>query len=96
MAPCVAGDNQGGESRDLFGLFCTCIRTGQVRKLFIISLILNAFSCGEMHIPYLCNQQRNIEVFYVCPLSFQHNLEQRQNVFARGCLENYSVHGHIS
>ena len=40
---------QGGESRDLFRLFRTCIRTRPVRKLFIISLILNEFSCGDVH-----------------------------------------------
>ena len=54
---------QGGESRDLFRLFRTCIRTGPVRKLFIISLILNEFSCGDVHMSCLCNQQTNIEVF---------------------------------
>ena len=41
-----------------FGLFCTCIRTGRLRELFTISLILIKFSCGEVHIPCLCNQQR--------------------------------------
>ena len=59
----INGRYQGGESRDLFRLFCTCIRTGPVRKLFIVSLILNEFSCGEVHMPCLCNQQTNIEVF---------------------------------
>ena len=54
---------QGGESLDLFRLFRTCIRTGPVRKLFIISLILNEFSCGDVHMSCLCNQQTNIEVF---------------------------------
>ena len=32
---------QGGESRDLFWLFCTYIRTERVRKLCSSSLILN-------------------------------------------------------
>ena len=54
---------QGGESRDLFWLFRTCIRPGPVRKLFIISLILNEFSCGDVHMSCLYNQQTNIEVF---------------------------------
>ena len=59
----LCGFSQGGESRDLFRLFRTCIRTGPVRKLFIISLILNEFSCGDVHMSCLCNQQTNIEVF---------------------------------
>ena len=54
---------QGGESRDLFRLFRICIRTGPVRKFFIISLILNEFSCGDVLMSCLCNQQTNIEVF---------------------------------
>ena len=60
--------DQGGESRDLFRLFRTCIRTGPVRKLFIISLILNEFSCGDVHMSCRCNQQTNIEVFYAYAL----------------------------
>ena len=36
-----------------------------MRKLFIAFLILNEFSCGEVHIPSLCKQQTNIEKFCV-------------------------------
>ena len=61
---------------------------GQVRKLFITSLVLYEFSCGEVHIPCLCKQQMNIEVFCVnARCNFLHNLEQRHSVFAQGeCL----------
>ena len=82
---------QGGESHDLSRLFCTCIRTQGVRKLFIISLILNVFSSSEVHIPCLCKQQMNIEVVFFYP----HNLEQRHSVFARVCEKKYSMHGNI-
>ena len=58
-----------------------------MRKLFITSLILNKFSCGEAHIPGLFNQETNIEVLCVYALFFQHNREQRHSVFARGCVE---------
>ena len=67
-----------------------------MRKLFIASLILKEFSCGEVHIPCLCKQQTNIGKFYVMRCSFLHNLEQRHSVFARGSVENYSVHENIS
>ena len=54
---------QGGESRDLFWLFCTCIRTEEVIKLFSTSLVLNRFSCGKVQILCFHKQQMNIEVF---------------------------------
>ena len=86
---------QGGESHDLFLLFCTCIRIEWVRKLFSTSLILNKFSCGELQIP--CRkQQMTIEVFYVMCCSFLHNLELRLKVFAQDCVEKYSVHSNSS
>ena len=72
----------GGESPDLFSLFCTCIRTERVRKLFITSLILNKFSCGKVQILCLYKQQMTMEVFYVTHCSFPHKLEQRHSVFA--------------
>ena len=87
---------QGGESCDLFWLFCTCIWTERVRKLFISSLILYEFSCSKVQILCLPKQQTSIEVFYVMRCSFLHNLEQRLSVFARGCVEKYSVHGNSS
>ena len=87
---------EGGESRDLFWLLCTCIRTDRVRKLFIPSLILDEFSRGKLQIPCLCKQQTDIKVFYVTRCSFLHNIEQRLSVFARGCVEKYSAHGNTS
>ena len=44
----MVSSNQGGESRDLFWLFCTCIRTERVIILFSTSLILNEFLSGTM------------------------------------------------
>ena len=70
-----------GRECDLFWLFCKCIWTGQVRKLFITSLILDECSCNEVHRPCLCKQQTNIEVFCVNTLQFLHNREQRHSVF---------------
>ena len=87
---------QGGESRDLFWLFCTCIRTERVRKLFSTSLILSEFPCGTMKVPCLRKQQMNIEVSYVMRCIFLHNLEQRLSVFARGCVAKYSAHSNSS
>ena len=87
---------QGGESRDLFWLFCTCIRTEQVRKLFSTSLILSEFPCGTMKEPCLRMQQMNIEVSYVMRCIFLRDLELRLSVFARGCVAKYSVHSNSS
>ena len=53
-----------------FWLFCTCIWTERVRKLFSTSLILNEFSCGKMQMPCLRKQQMNIEVSYVMRFIF--------------------------
>ena len=53
-----------------FWLFCTCIWTERVRKLFGTSLILNEFSCGKMQMPCLRKQQMNIEVSYVMRFIF--------------------------
>ena len=66
----VGGGGGGGESHDLFLLFCTCIWTDRVRKLFFTSLILNKFSCRNVQIPCLHEQQTNTEVFYVMHCSF--------------------------
>ena len=70
-----------------------------MRKLFITSLIFNEFSCGEVHIHHVLVTSKRIlkcSVFMHC--SFLHNFEQRQNVdvFAQGCVEQYSVHGNTS
>ena len=87
---------QGEESQELFWLLITCIRTERVRKLFITSLIFNEFSCGQVQIPCLRKQQTSIEPYYVTRYRFLHSLEQRLSVFARGCVEKYSVHGNSS
>ena len=73
---------QGGESRNLFRLFRTCIRTARVRKLFRTSKILTEFSCGKVQVPCLCKQKINIEMCYVMRCSFLHNLEQRLKTFS--------------
>ena len=67
-----------------------------VGTLFITSLTVNEFSCDEVHIPCLCNQQRNVEVVCVYTLKLPHNLEQRHSVFSRGCVEKYRMHGDTS
>ena len=80
---------QGRESRDLFCLFCTCIRTERVRKFFLASLIHNEFSSGKE--PCLYKQQLKAVVFYFTCCSFLHNLEQNLSVFARGCVKKKTV-----
>ena len=72
-------------------IFCTYIRTERVRTFVIISLILSAFSYGKAQIPHrFCNKPLSKRYFHA-RCSFPHYLEQRQNVFARGCVENYSA-----
>ena len=40
-------------------------------NFFITFLILNEFSCHEVHIPCHCNQQTSIEVFFcLCAVAF--------------------------
>ena len=68
--------------------YCYFVPIFRQEKLFITSLILNEFSCSEVQKPCLCNQQTNVQVFYVTGCSFIHNLKQRLLVFARGCVEN--------
>ena len=51
---------QGGESCDFLQLFCTCIRTERVRKMFIIFLILSEFSCSKVEKPCIYSQRQNI------------------------------------
>ena len=58
--------------------FCTYLRTERVRKLIIVSLILNEFSCGKMQVLKSRFQARCI---------FPHKLEQRMKVFARAYVE---------
>ena len=50
-----------GDSHDILYLYSDWT----VRKLFITSSILKEFLCDEAHIPCLCNQEMNIEVFCV-------------------------------
>ena len=59
--------------------FCTYLRTERVRKLIIVSLIFNEFSCGKMQVLKSRFQARCI---------FPHKLEQRMKVFARAYVEN--------
>ena len=39
--------------------------------------------------------KRRLKGFVLMHCNFLHNLEQRQNVFARVCVEKYNVHGKI-
>ena len=72
-------------------IFYTYIRTEWVRTFVIIYLILNAFSYDKVQIPHsFCSKPLSKRCFHA-RCSFPHNLEQRQNVFARGCVENYSA-----
>ena len=72
-------------------IFYTYIRTERVRTFVIISLILNAFSYGKAQIPHrFYGKPLSMRCFHA-RCSFPHNLEQRQNVFARGCVENHSA-----
>ena len=46
---------------------------------------------GKAQIPHrFCSKPLSMRCFHA-RCSFPHNLEQRQNVFARGCVENYSA-----
>ena len=54
----------------LLWLFCTCIRTDRVRKLFITSLMLNKVLCRKVQIPCLHIQQTSITMFFVMHCSF--------------------------
>ena len=72
-------------------IFYTYIRTERVRTFVNISLIFNAFSYGKAQIPHrFCSKPLSKRCFHA-RCSFSHNLEQRQNVFARDCVENYSA-----
>ena len=78
-----------------FGYFVPVF--GQTGKK-IVHYFVNTqrISCSKVEIPRLCKQQMNIEVFYVIHCSFLHTLEQRHSVFARDCVEKYSVTVNIS
>ena len=39
------------------------------------------------------NSEQILKGFVLCAVVFVHNLKQRLSVFARGCVEKYSVHG---
>ena len=73
--------------------FCTYIQTERVRKLIIISLILNEFSCGKVQIHYrFCSKSLDKSHFharYIYILFFfLQKFEQIMNCFARGCVKN--------
>ena len=66
--------------------FCAYIQTEWLRKLIIISIILNKFSCGKVQI--LCRFSSKLfdkSRFYAHCI-FPHKLEQRMKVFARVCV----------
>ena len=71
--------------------FCAYIQTEQVRKLIIISLILNEFSRGKAQIHVLCHFSSkpfgNSGFHARC--IFPHKLEQCMEVFAQACVEKY-------
>ena len=80
------------ESHDFLHLY-----SDRTDKIFIIiSLILIEFSYGEMQKPHLfiCSKKLSERYFYACCI-FSHNLKQRQNVFASGCVENYRKNSKI-
>ena len=68
---------QGGESRDLLWLFCTCIRIERVRKLFITFLIRNELLSSKVQIPCFRKKLKAIKAFYVTSCSFLHIPKQR-------------------
>ena len=72
--------HRGDESRDFFH--------PRIRIFVIISLIVNEFSYGKakIHHPSCCKPLYKRHFHFYC--IFSHNLEQRQKVFARGCVEN--------
>ena len=71
--------------------FSTYIRTERVRKLIIISLILNEFSSGEVQIPCrFCSLSLDKSRFHERCI-FPHKFEQCMKVFARACVDKYSA-----
>ena len=78
---------QGGESRGFLQLFCTYIRAERVRKLFIIFLILNEFSCCKVE--NLCSDGIS-KCSYATRCIFIHKFEQRLSYVARTCVEKYT------
>ena len=71
-------------------IFYTYIRTERVKIFVIISLMLSGFSYGKAQIPHrFCSKPLSQRLFHAL-CRFPHNLEQRQNVFARGFVENYN------
>ena len=58
------------------------------------SFILNEFSCSKKQVPCVRKQQTKIEA-YIMRSYFLNNFEQSVSVFARGCVEKYSVHEKI-
>ena len=60
--------------------FCTCIRTEQVRELFIIFLILNEFSCIKVEVPCLYSQCWNIYVILCYAMYFSTQAPARTSI----------------
>ena len=69
--------------------FCTYIQTEQVRKLIIISLILDEFLCGQVQILCrFCSKSLDKSCFHAYYI-FPHMLEQYMKVFSWACVEKY-------
>ena len=60
----------GGESLDFLQLFCTCIRTEQVRKTLIIFLILNEFHVVKWKNLELIHSDGISQCFYATQVFF--------------------------
>ena len=71
--------------------FCTYIGTERVRKLIIISLILNEFSCGKVQILCRSSSKSLGKSCFHARCIFPHKLEQCMKVFAGICVEKYSA-----
>ena len=71
--------------RRIVTLFCTCIRIERVRKLFMISLILNELSCSKVQILCLYSQQKAISVLNAVHCVFPRNLAKNFILCSRLC-----------
>ena len=69
--------------------FCTYIRTERVRKLIIISLILNEYSCGKVQILLRFSRKSLGKSPFHARYFFPHKLEKHMKDFARACVEKY-------
>ena len=83
---------RGGESCDILRLMCFLIWTERVRKLFMIYLRSNEFSCSKVQIPCFYSHHNIISVFLfyavTCCVFFAHSLEHRLSYFCSSCGKN--------